>query len=64
MIKINFEVFIRTLERIENTSSQNEIVAILSKFFKDLEEVEIDKVCYLVLGRISPQYEDIVLWIS
>ncbi len=64
MITINFEAFTRTLERIENTSSQNEMVAILSKLFKNLEAVEIDKVCYLVLGRIAPQYEDINLGLS
>jgi DNA ligase-1 len=64
VIKINFEAFTRTLERIENTSSQNEMVAILSSLFKDIDAEEIDKVCYLLLGRIAPQYEDIVLGLS
>lgn len=52
------------LERIENTSSQNEMVSILSSLFKDIGTEEIDKVCYLALGRIAPQYEDIVLGLS
>ncbi|MDI6723445.1 MAG: ATP-dependent DNA ligase [Methanobacterium sp.] len=64
MIKINFGAFTRTLERIENTSSQNEMVAILSGLFKDIEPEEIDKACYMVLGRIAPPYESIVLGLS
>lgn len=64
MIKINFEDFTRTLERIENTSSQNEMVKILAELFKNLEAIEIDKVCYLVLGRVAPQFEDVNLGLS
>ena len=64
MIKINFGDFTRTIERIENTSSQNEIVAILSGLFKDIELEEIDKACYMVLGQIAPQYESIVRGLS
>jgi len=64
VIKINFEYFTRTLERIENTNSQNEMVALLSSLFQNLGEAEIDKVCYLVLGRIAPQFEDINLGLS
>lgn len=64
MIKINFEDFAMTLERIENTSSQNEMVAVLSHLFKNLDADEIDKVCYLVLGRIAPGFEDINLGLS
>lgn len=64
VIKINFEYFTRTLERIEKTTSQNEMVAILSRLFQNLEADEIDKVCYLLLGRIAPEYEDINLGLS
>ncbi len=64
MIKINFEVFTRTLEKIENTTSQNEMVSIISRLLKDSEAEEIDMVCYLVLGRIAPGYEDINLGLS
>jgi len=45
VIKINFGAFTRTLERIENTSSQNEMVAILSGIFNDIGPEEIDKAC-------------------
>ncbi|MGZ7109617.1 MAG: ATP-dependent DNA ligase, partial [Methanobacterium sp.] len=61
---INFEDFTRTLEKIENTTSQNEMVAILSRLFQNVETEEIDKVCYLVLGRVAPGYEDINLGLS
>ncbi|MGZ7210402.1 MAG: hypothetical protein ACXVHV_11015, partial [Methanobacterium sp.] len=61
---INFEDFTRTLEKIENTTSQNEMVAILSRLFQNVETEEIDKVCYLVLGQVAPGYEDINLGLS
>ncbi|MGZ7159733.1 MAG: ATP-dependent DNA ligase [Methanobacterium sp.] len=61
---MNFEDFTRTLEKIENTTSQNEMVAILSRLFQNVETEEIDKVCYLVLGRVAPGYEDINLGLS
>ncbi|MGB9937822.1 MAG: ATP-dependent DNA ligase [Methanobacterium sp.] len=61
---MNFEDFTLILERIENTSSQNEMIALLASLFKNLGAEEIDKVCYLVLGRIAPQYQEINLGLS
>ncbi len=63
-MKIKFETFNPYLEKLENTSSQNEMVAILASIFKDLGEDEIGEVCYLVLGQIGPGYEDVNLGLS
>jgi DNA ligase-1 len=40
------------------------MVEILSKLFQSLDKEEIDKVCYLTIGRIAPEYEDINLGLS
>ena len=64
MIKIKFETFTKTLEKLENTSSQNEMVETLAETFKGLGEDEIGEVCYLVLGKIGPGYEDVNLGLS
>lgn len=45
------------LEKLEVTSSRNEITRILADLFKRSNKDEIDKICYLLLGRIAPQYE-------
>lgn len=47
------------LQRLEKTASRNEITQILSELFKKSSPEEIDKICYLVLGRIAPHYEGI-----
>lgn len=44
------------LQKLENTSSRNEITQILADLFKISTEREIDKICYLTLGRIEPAY--------
>lgn len=64
MIKIKFEEFAKYLEKLEKTGSQNEMVEILAAVLKRSESPEIDKVCYLLLGRIAPEYENIVLGLS
>jgi DNA ligase-1 len=64
VITIKFETFTKTLEKLENTSSQNEMVEILSSTFKNLGEDEIGEVCYLVLGQIGPGYEEVNLGLS
>ncbi|MAG59288.1 DNA ligase [Candidatus Woesebacteria bacterium] len=47
------------LEKLEKTASRNQITEILADLFKKADTSEIDKICYLVLGRISPQYAGI-----
>ena len=44
------------LEKLEATSSRNEITRILSDLFKETLEEEIDKVVYLVSGQLAPSY--------
>jgi len=47
------------LQKLERTTSRNEITAILSGLFKEAKAEEIDKICYLCLGRLAPKYEGI-----
>lgn len=47
------------LDRLEKTTSRNEITQILSELFKESEPSEIDKICYLVLGKLAPSYRGI-----
>lgn len=54
---MTFVRFAKYLQELEKTASRNEITRILANLFKDSTPSEIDKICYLVLGRIAPQYE-------
>lgn len=49
------------LEKLEKTSSRLEITKILSNLLKKAHHDEIDKIVYLVLGMLAPNYEGIVL---
>lgn len=49
----------RYLEKLEKTTSRNEITAILADLFARASGDEIDKICYLLLGRLAPQYRSI-----
>jgi DNA ligase-1 len=48
------------LEKLEKTSSRLAITEILSDLFKKVEVSEIDKVTYLILGKLAPGYKGIV----
>lgn len=48
------------LDRLEKTSSRLEITEILSEIFKHSDSDEIDKVTYLLLGRLKPRYDELV----
>jgi len=52
------------LERLEKTASRIEITKILSELFKKTLSGEIDKVCYLVLGGLAPNFEGVILNIA
>lgn len=52
------------LDSLEITSSRIEITKILAELFKVSNEGEIDKITYLLLGRLAPSYEDIVFNIA
>ena len=49
------------LERLEKTSSRLEITRILTELFKASSASEIDKVVYLSLGILAPNYEGVLL---
>jgi DNA ligase 1 len=52
------------LERLEKTASRNQITEILSDLYKKCSKEEIDKITYLVLGQLAPNYKGIVLNIA
>ncbi|MCX6704378.1 MAG: ATP-dependent DNA ligase, partial [Candidatus Woesebacteria bacterium] len=49
------------LDRLEATSSRLEITGILTELFKTSSASEIDKVVYLSLGILAPNYEGVLL---
>lgn len=49
------------LERLEKTPSRLEITRILASLLKEADSGEIDKVVYLSLGVMAPNYEGIIL---
>jgi DNA ligase-1 len=49
------------LDKLEKTSSRLEITRILSELFKKSSSDEIDKVVYLSLGIMAPNYEGVIL---
>jgi DNA ligase-1 len=49
------------LEKLEKTSSRLAITRILADLFKETSATEIDKVVFLSLGVLAPNYEGIIL---
>lgn len=49
------------LEKLEATSSRLEITKILSELFRECDSNQIDKVVYLSLGILAPNYEGVIL---
>lgn len=56
---MTFSDFASYLEKLEKISSRLEITAILAELFKNASPEEIDRVCYLSLGRLAPFYAGI-----
>ncbi|OIN95420.1 DNA ligase [candidate division WWE3 bacterium CG_4_8_14_3_um_filter_42_11] len=44
-------------QKLETTDSRNAMTEILADLFSQASAAEIDKICYLCLGRLVPQYE-------
>jgi len=61
---MKFSLLANYLERLEKESSRNKITEILSDLFKESSSDEIDKIVYLVLGQIAPNYQGLVLNIA
>ncbi len=49
------------LEKLEKTSSRLEITRILSELFEATTSAEVDKIVYLSLGILAPNYEGVLL---
>lgn len=58
---MTFKEFSGYLEKLEKTSSRLEITSILADLFKRTDSTEIDKVVYLSLGILAPNYEGVLL---
>ena len=58
---MDFEELVQVYEQLEKISSGNEIREILADFFKKISKDDLKIVTYLTLGRISPEYDSVVL---
>lgn len=54
-----FSTFSSYLGELEKTASRNQMTEVLAGLFKKSLAGEIDKICYLSLGRLAPKYEGI-----
>ncbi|MEX0621964.1 MAG: ATP-dependent DNA ligase [Candidatus Woykebacteria bacterium] len=54
---MKFSEFAQYLEKLEATSSRIELTNILADLFKNISAGEIDKVCYLLQGRVVPFFD-------
>ncbi|RLC29989.1 hypothetical protein DRH13_04980, partial [Candidatus Woesebacteria bacterium] len=61
---MKFSELAKYLEKLEETASRIEITKILSSMFNKAGVGEIDKITYLVLGKLAPSYENIVFNIA
>ncbi len=56
---MTFSEFSAVLYSIETTPLRNRMTAILAELFLGLETSEIEPACWLLLGRVFPQYEGV-----
>ncbi|MBI3980859.1 ATP-dependent DNA ligase [Candidatus Microgenomates bacterium] len=56
---MNFVRLSQYFSELENTTSRNSMVGILAKLFRETSEGEVDKICYLLQGRVLPLFEPI-----
>jgi len=61
---MKFTKFAKYLENLEKTSSRIEITKILADLFKKSNSKDIDKMVYLLLGRLAPRYNSVVFNIA
>lgn len=54
---MDFADFACYLQKLESTSSRNQMIEILADLFKTASKAEIDKICYLCQGRVVPLFE-------
>ena len=53
---MQFKELSQYLEKLENTTSRNDMVVILAELMKSSDAQEIDKMMYLLQGRVAPIY--------
>ncbi len=56
---MEFRTLAGYFEELEATTKRLELVAILSRLFKQASIEEIGKICYLIQGRVAPVFEPI-----
>jgi len=56
---MKFSTLSQYFEKLEGTSKRLELTDILSDLFKKAKASEIDKICYLIQGRVAPFFEPI-----
>lgn len=56
---MKFRKLAQYLEKIEQTDSRTEITRILAEVLENSDSGEVDKLCYLILGKLAPAYKDI-----
>jgi DNA ligase-1 len=57
---MEFAILAQYFERLDKTSSRLALIAILAELFTSIERPdEVEKVCYLVQGRVAPFFEAI-----
>ncbi|MCS7093103.1 MAG: ATP-dependent DNA ligase [Patescibacteria group bacterium] len=61
---MNFSELAKYLDQITKTSSRLKITSLLTELFARLSEEEIDKVVYLLQGRVVPEYESLEFGVS
>lgn len=61
---MDFSVIVSTLEKMEETSSRLELTDHLVALFKNTPPNILDKVIYLIQGKIAPDYEGIELGLA
>ncbi len=61
---MTFKRFAQYLSQLEATSSRLDITKILSDLFKEAADEEIDKICYLLQGRVVPLYENVEMGVA
>ncbi|MFZ5376337.1 MAG: ATP-dependent DNA ligase [Patescibacteria group bacterium] len=61
---MTFNDFALLLEELEKTPSRLEMTALLAQLFSRLEKEEIAPTCYLLQGRLVPQYQSLEFQLS
>src|SRR3989344_1592775 len=59
IMSMKFKDLAKHLEKLETTTSRNTMIELLAELFKEADAREIDKIIYLLQGRVAPLYEPI-----